>query len=92
MPSKGHTVPDALPLRIREHLAQHPGEEFRARDIANALGLPDGMTQAKWSQKVANALTREVNRQTVIREYRDLGHKNPTGVYSAAPTTGDTTP
>ena len=81
MPAKGYTDPNALPTRLTEWLRQHPGEH-RARDVAAGLGVPDGMTRAAWSQKVANALGREVQRGTVRRQDRDLGYKRPVGLYA----------
>lgn len=89
MPAKGYTDPNALPTRLCAWLREHPGEH-RARDVAAGLGAPDGMPRAEWSQKVANALGREVQRGTVRREDRDLGYKRPVGLYSAAETTAVT--
>jgi hypothetical protein len=85
---------EALPARIRLWMLDHPGEH-RARDIAEGLGVPAGMTRAKWSQKVANALVRLASDGSVARtEVTPEGWKVPVGVYSlqtaaTAPTGSD---
>lgn len=82
MPAAGHISPQKLPAQIRQWLTDHPGEH-RARDVAEGLGLPDGMKRADWSQKVANALGRLSREGAVTRRDRDLeNHKRPVGFYS----------
>lgn len=74
----------ALPGRIRLWLLDNPGEH-RARDVAEAIQAPEGMSKAQWSQKVANALARLTREGAVVCEKRDIGHKKPVGHYRLAP-------
>lgn len=74
----------ALPARIRLWMLDNPGQH-RARDVADGLGVPDGMERQKWSQKVANALVRLTNDGAVTREaVQPEGWKAPVGVYQLA--------
>jgi hypothetical protein len=81
MPAKGSINATALPAQIVAWLTENAGEH-RARDVAEGLGVPDGVKRADWSQKVANALGRLARDGSVKHQYRDLGYKRPTGVYS----------
>lgn len=81
MPAPGSLDYTALPASIRLWLIDHPGEH-RARDVAAGITRPADMTVAKWSQKVANALSRMARDGSVTREYRDIGHKKAVGLYS----------
>ena len=81
MPARGQIDPTALPGRIRLWLLDHPGQH-RARDVAEGLGVPADMRREQWSQKVANALAREVRAGKVVREEVTLpGWSVPCGVY-----------
>lgn len=81
MPRQGDINPTALPARIRLWLLDHPGSH-RARDVAEGLGVPDGMARKVWSQKVANAIARETRAGKIIREEAQLpGWSVPCGVY-----------
>jgi hypothetical protein len=80
VPAKGYTDPHALPVRLVSWLRENPGEH-RARDVAEGLGVPPGMTKADWTHKVGNALGRLARDGSVRREFRDLGYKKPMGVY-----------
>lgn len=93
MPAPGQINPTALPARIRGWLTEHyvPGAPgHRARDVAAGLGIPPDTTRADWSANVARALGRMVKDGTVVRTMVDLGHKNPVGLYAAAPNTEET--
>ena len=83
MPAPGSIDYTALPSSIRLWLIDHPGEH-RARDVAAGIKRPAELTVATWSQKVANALARMARDGSVVREYRDIGHKKPVGMYRIA--------
>lgn len=87
MPAPGQINPERLPARITSWLQKNPGQH-RARDVANGLGLPEGMAQKDWSQKVGNALGRLHSQGAVAREDTPLaGSRRPVGVYSAVTAT-----
>lgn len=82
MPAKGSTDTNLLPSRIQEWLTAHPGEH-RTRDVAEGLGRPDGVAPKDWTLNVGRALSRLALSGSVARTFKDLGHKKPTGHYSA---------
>lgn len=81
MPAKGAINVAALPAQITTWLNEHPGEH-RTRDVAEGLGVPDGMKPKDWTQKVGNALGRLARDQAVRRVFRDIGHARPVGHYT----------
>lgn len=81
MPAKGSINPTAAPAAITAWLDQHPGEH-RTRDVAQGLGVPEGMKPKDWTQKVGNALGRLARDGDVRRVYRDIGHARPVGHYT----------
>lgn len=92
MPAPGQRDHTALPARIRLWLLDNPGSH-RPAEVAAGLGVPDGMTRAQWSQKVANAMSRLVkNGDLVAVDLRErMGWKGRcTGYHLPAPKSSPT--
>lgn len=82
MPAKGSIDTAALPAQITTWLGANPGRH-RTRDVAQGLGLPEGVKPKDWTHKVGNALGRLARDGDVTRTYLDIGHARPVGHYSA---------
>lgn len=88
MPAKNQLDPGSLPGRIRAWLAEHPGDH-RPRDVAKALGVPDGSDRSRWTIRVGAAMSRMYLAGELTRR-RDVSAggatvKRPPTLYALAP-------
>lgn len=74
-----------LPDRVAAWLKAHPGPH-RARDVADALGVPPAVPRKDWSQRIAQILAdfvRRGNAHGIVRQEVQLeGWKRPVGMYA----------
>lgn len=91
--SKKHPIPPAYTLglsdRVAAWLKANPGPH-RARDVADAIGVPPAVPRKDWTQRIGQILsdsTRRGNKHGIARREVQLkGWKRPVGMYEATDT------